>query len=137
MEVQKLRTAQARFCASRSDVYHFLPFAVEVLGHLGPLAIGFIRQVSALIEERSPSLNADRDTTWSLYLAVSRVLAIAEDHLLEYAAHKLFGGPDPLVDPQVVTTHHSVERHAPRQLIVDSGVSQQWELDDTDAAVYL
>jgi hypothetical protein len=113
MEVQKLRTPMGRFCTARSDVFQFLPFAIEVHGRIGPLALGFIRQLSALVDNAGPSLDSDKCIAWSFYLGLSRAVVIGEDYLLACAQCKLFGGPPPPLPSLAAPDWHDVSLHGP------------------------
>ena len=102
MERQKRDGELGRFCAARSDVYVFVPFAVEVLGRLGPSGIDLVRQLSFMICQRlGPAAQSSMIAT-SLYQGLSRTVTIGEDLLMQHAAHSLFGAPMGATEDTVV-----------------------------------
>ena len=95
MELQKRGTELARFCEARSDVYCYVPFAVEVHGRLGSYASGLVRQLAVSISQRVDSAISSYSVAPSLYLGLSHAIVVGEDHLMADAAHRLHGSPAP------------------------------------------
>jgi hypothetical protein len=90
-ERHKRNTNLAHFCAARSDVYVFVPFAVEVLGRIGASGVAFIRQLTAMIVQRLGTCAQSSQVASSLYTGLSRTVAMGEDALLASAANGLYG----------------------------------------------